>query len=169
MSDTIGHLVDRVFREYLEPADNVESYSYLTGGINDTETTLAYANDLFSIEEEDALGAGAILEVGQELMFSTALNTVSNEITVTRGARGTTKAAHGAGDLIKISPSFPRKNVYDAVVDQIENLYPTLFAVETLEPEMLSGFLRFNVIQPIDINKIHRYTLNKVLWINGLF
>ena len=36
-------------------------------------------------------------------------------------------------------------------------------AVETLEPEMLSGFLRFNVIQPIDINKIHRYTLNKVL------
>ena len=36
-------------------------------------------------------------------------------------------------------------------------------AVETLEPEMLSGFLRFNVIQPMDINKIHRYTLNKVL------
>ena len=36
-------------------------------------------------------------------------------------------------------------------------------AVETLEPEMLSGFLRFDVIQPNDINKIYRYTLNKVL------
>ena len=36
-------------------------------------------------------------------------------------------------------------------------------AVETLEPEMLSGFLRFNVIQPNDISKIHRYTLNKEL------
>lgn len=36
-------------------------------------------------------------------------------------------------------------------------------AVETLEPEMLSGFLRFNVIQPNDINKIHRYLLNKEL------
>ena len=105
---------------------NVESYSYLTGGINDTATTLAYANDLFSVEEEDALGAGAIIEVGQELMFSTALNTVSNEITVTRGARGTTATSHSAGDLIKISPAFPRKNVYDAVVDQIENLYPDL-------------------------------------------
>lgn len=36
-------------------------------------------------------------------------------------------------------------------------------AVETLEPEMLSGFLRFNVINPSDIQKIHRYTLNKKL------
>ena len=36
-------------------------------------------------------------------------------------------------------------------------------AVETLEPEMLSGFLRFNVIQPDDISKIHRYVLNKEL------
>ena len=140
MSSTIGNLVDRVFREYLEPADNVESYSYLTGGINDTATTLAYANDLFSVEEEDALGAGAIIEVGQELMFSTALNTVSNEITVTRGARGTTATAHSAGDLIKISPAFPRKNVYDAVVDQIENLYPTLFAVQTLELTSATGY-----------------------------
>jgi hypothetical protein len=36
-------------------------------------------------------------------------------------------------------------------------------AVETLEPEMLSGFLRFNVIEPNDIQKIYRYTLNKKL------
>ena len=36
-------------------------------------------------------------------------------------------------------------------------------AVETLEPEMLSGFLRFNVIKPSDISKIHRYLLNKEL------
>ena len=131
MSSTIGNLVDRVYREYLEPMDSVESYSYLTGGISDSDTTLAYSNDMFSVEEEDALDAGAIVEVGQELMFSTALNTVTNEITVTRGARGTTAAAHSAGDLIKITPQFPRKNVFDAVVDQIENLYPTLFAVET--------------------------------------
>lgn len=131
MSSTIGDLVDRVYREYLEPMDSVESYSYLTGGISDSDTTLAYSNNMFSVEEEDALDAGAIVEVGQELMFSTALNTVTNEITVTRGARGTTAAAHSAGDLIKITPQFPRKNVFDAVVDQIENLYPTLFAVET--------------------------------------
>lgn len=131
MSNTIGDLVDRVYREYLEPAESLESYSFLTGGIDSSATTLAYSGDMFSVEEEDSLDAGTIIEVGQELMFSTGLNTVSNEITVTRGARGTTATTHSAGDILKISPTYPRKNVYDAISDQIENLYPTLFAVET--------------------------------------
>ena len=141
MSDTIGNLVDRVFREYLEPMDSVESYSYLTGGISSTtQTTFNYEGDLFSSEEEDALDAGAILEIGQELMFSKSLNIVTNEVTVQRGARGTTAAVHSAGDLIKISPAFPRKNVYDSIVDQIKNLYPTLFAVETVEMVASTGY-----------------------------
>lgn len=131
MSSTIGDLVDRVYREYLEPAESLESYSFLTGGIDSSATTLAYSGDMFSVEEEDSLDAGTIIEVGQELMFSTGLNTVTNEITVTRGARGTTATTHSAGDILKISPTYPRKNVYDAISDQIENLYPTLFAVET--------------------------------------
>lgn len=131
MSTTIGDLIDRVYREYLEPPDSVESYSYLTAGVDASTDTIGYANDMFSIEEEDALDAGAIIEINQELMFSTGLDTVTNQITVTRGARGTTAASHEIGDIIKITPAFPRKNVYDAIVDQIENLYPTLFAVET--------------------------------------
>ena len=140
MSSTIGDLVDRIYREYLEPTDSVESYSYLTSGISDSDTSLVYDGNLFSVEEEDALDAGAILEIGQELMFSTGLNTVTNTITVTRGARGTTAAAHSANDLIKITPAFPRKNVYEAVSDQIKNLYPTLFAVETLELTASTGY-----------------------------
>ncbi len=140
MSSTIGDLVDRVYREYLEPMDSVESYSYLTGGINASVTTIGYAGDMFSVEEEDALDAGAIIEVGRELMFSKGLNTVTNEITVTRGARGTTATTHSAGDIIKITPAFPRQNVYEAVCDQIKNLYPTLFAVETVEMVASTGY-----------------------------
>lgn len=131
MSTTIGNLVDRVFREYLEPADSLESYSYLTSDISDSITTINYAGNMFSVEEEDALDAGALVEIGQELMFSTGLNTVTNEITVQRGARGTTASSHSTNNIIKISPTFSRKAVFDAVSDQIENLYPTLFAVET--------------------------------------
>ena len=140
MSSTIGDLVDRVYREYLEPVDKVESYSYLSSGINDSVDTITYDGNLFSIEEEDALDAGAIVEVGQELMYTTALNSTTNTITVKRGQRGTTAAAHSAGDLIKIAPAFPRKNVYEAVVDQIKNLYPTLFAVETIELTASTGY-----------------------------
>ena len=67
---------------------------YLTGAINDTATSVAYNGDLLSVEEEDALDAGAIIEIGQELMICTDLNAVTNTITVTRGARGTTAASH---------------------------------------------------------------------------
>tara|TARA_B100000214_G_scaffold139189_1_gene99392 strand:+ start:2301 stop:2600 length:300 start_codon:yes stop_codon:yes gene_type:complete len=98
MSTTIGNLIDRIYREYLEPPDSVESYSYLTGAISTTgQTTFNYEEDLFSTEEEDALDAGAIIEIGQELMFSKSLNVVTNEVTVQRGARGTTATTHSAG------------------------------------------------------------------------
>jgi len=141
VSDTIGNLVDRVFREYLEPMDSVESYSYLTGDVTTTtQSTINYEEGLFSTEEEDALGAGAIIEVNQELMFSKSLNAVTNEITVQRGARGTTAATHSAGDVIKIAPAFTRKAVFDAVSDQIKNLYPTLFAIETIELTASTGY-----------------------------
>jgi hypothetical protein len=131
MSTTIGNLIDRVYREYLEPPDNVESYSYLTSGIRDSDTSISYDGNLFSVEEEDALDAGALIEVGRELMYTTALNSVSNTITVKRGQRGTTAAAHSANALIKIAPTFPRQSVFDAIKDQVENLYPTIYAIET--------------------------------------
>ena len=140
MSNTIADLINRTYREYLEPVDSVESYSYITSGISDSATSITYDGNLFSVEEEDALDAGAIIEIGQELMYTTALNAPTNTITVKRGQRGTTAAAHSSGDLIKIAPAFPRKNIYDAIVDQIKNLYPTLFAVETLDVTSGTGY-----------------------------
>ena len=136
----IGNLVDRVYREYLEPMDDVVSYTTLSTGINDSVTSIVFNGDLLSVEEEDALDAGAIIEIGQELMICTDLNAVTNTITVTRAARGTTATSHTAGDLIKISPPFPRKNVFDAVCDQIKNLLPTLFAVETQSVTTGTGY-----------------------------
>ena len=50
MSSTIADLIDRTYREYLEPVDNVESYSYLTGGIDASQTTLNYEENMFSTE-----------------------------------------------------------------------------------------------------------------------
>ena len=131
MSTTIGDLVDRTFREYLEPMDDIVSYTTLETGMNTSVTEVVFDGDLLSVEEEDALDTGTIIEIGQGLMLCKDLNAVTNTITVTRGARGTTAATHTAGDLIKIAPPFPRKNVFDAVCDQIKNLFPTIFAVDT--------------------------------------
>ena len=143
MSLNIGHLIDRVFREYLEPNDDVSSFTVLKDGMTDssTDTIIDYDNTYLTSEEEDALGTGAFIEVGEELMLVASLNTSSQQITVVRAARGTTIAAHTIGDLLKINPPFTRKVVFDAISDQVENLYPTLFAVETITATASTGYV----------------------------
>ena len=78
MSTTIGDLVDRTFREYLEPMDDIVSYTTLSNsdsisgskvGLTTSGTSVTFNGDLLSVEEEDALDAGAIIEIGQELMI----------------------------------------------------------------------------------------------------
>jgi hypothetical protein len=150
MSSTIGDLVDRTFREYLEPADDLNSYTTLTNtdsisdsktGLTSSGTSVTFNGDLLSIEEEDLLDAGTLIEINQELLLCTDLNTVTNTITVVRGARNTTAAEHETGSLIKIAPPFTRKAVYDAVKDQIETLYPTLFATEVKQVNAGNGYV----------------------------
>ena len=151
MSTTIENLIDRTFREYLEPMEDMVSYTVLSGALSTSDTSVGFNGDLLSIEEEDALDAGTIIEIGQELMICTELNVVTNSITVTRAARGTTATTHDAGDVIKITPQFPRVNVFNAVKDQIENLYPTLYAVET---QTISSAVGYVALVGADDNRI---------------
>ena len=141
MSTDIAGLVDRVYREYLEPMDDLTSYTTLATEVNTSATSIVFDGDLLTQEEEDAMDAGTIIECEQELMRCTALDTVNNTVTVVRGVLGTTAATHVVGKVIKIAPVFPRKNVFDAVCDQIKNLYPTLFAVETKSITSKVGYI----------------------------
>jgi len=141
MSSDIAGLVDRVYREYLEPMDDLTSYTTLSTEVNASATSIVFDGDLLTQEEEDAMDAGTIIECEQELMRCTALDTVNNTVTVVRGVLGTTAATHVVGKVIKIAPVFPRKNVFDAVCDQIKNLYPTLFAVETKSITSKVGYI----------------------------
>lgn len=159
MSTTIENLVDRCFREYLEPMDDLNSYTSIpTGsGINSSATTISFTPELLTQEEEDMMDAGTIIEIEQELMYCTGINTVSNEITVVRGALGTTAAEHLAGKIIKIAPVFTRKAVFDAVVDQVNNLFPTLFAVDTQSVTTGTGY---TLIGSYDSVGTHNYLVS---------
>ena len=156
MSTTVGGLVDRVFREYLEPMDYLNSYTVVAdgAGFNASATTITFNGDLLSQEEEDAMDAGAIIECEQELMRCTALDTVNNQVTVVRGVLGTEPTGHTEGKIIKISPTFTRKAVFDAIVDQIENLYPTLFAVDT---QSFTSGTGYSTIGTYDAPGTHNY------------
>ena len=142
MSANIGELVDRIYREYLEPMDDLQPYTLLTssGGINASVTTISFDGSLLTQEEEDVMEAGSIIEIDRELLLCKELDTVNDTVTVVRGVRGTTAAAHDENAVVKIAPPFPRQVVYDAVVDQINNLFPTLFAVETQSVQSSNGY-----------------------------
>ena len=140
MSTTIRDLVDRTFREYLEPSDELYSYTAVASAMTSSATTLSFDADLLTQEEEDVMDAGTILEIDQELMYCTGLDTVNNFVTVVRGVRGTTADSHDIGAIVKIAPSFTRLAVFNAIKDQINNLFPTLFAVETKELSASTGY-----------------------------
>tara|TARA_R100000773_G_scaffold43529_1_gene42202 strand:+ start:138 stop:1133 length:996 start_codon:yes stop_codon:yes gene_type:complete len=143
MSTNIQGLVDRTYREYLEPMDDLTSYTTLNEGaeLSASDTVITFNGDLLTQEEEDAMDAGTIIECEQELMRCVSLDTVNNQVTVVRGVRGTTASTHADGSIIKIAPPFPRKVVFDAVCDQIKNLYPTLFATETKNVTSKTGYI----------------------------
>ena len=159
MSTTIGGIVDRVFREYLEPADDLNSYTAVASGagFNSSATSISFNADLLTQEEEDVMDAGTILECEHELMYCTDVDTVNNTITVVRGTRGTTAVEHLAGKLIKIAPAFTRKAVFDSVVDQINNLFPTLFAIDTQSVTVSTGY---TLIGSYDSVGTHNYLVS---------
>ena len=159
MSTNIQGLVDRVYREYLEPMDDLTSYTTLNEGseLSASDTVITFNGDLLTQEEEDAMDAGTIIECETELMRCVSLDTVNNQVTVVRGVRGTTAAIHADGSVVKIAPPFPRKVVFDAVVDQINNLFPTLFAVETQSITTGTGY---TLIGSYDSPGTHNYLVS---------
>jgi hypothetical protein len=127
----VSTLIDRIYRDFLNKPDDLSAFSRLDGGINNSVTSLTYDSGLFSTEEENLLGNGAIVEVGKELMLVTSANTSTRTLTVARGYAGTDAATHADETNIFINPTFPRKSVFDAVSDNISRLYPSLYNVTT--------------------------------------
>ena len=127
----VSTLVDRIYRDFLNKPDDLSAFSRLEGTINNSVTSLTYEAGLFSSEEENLLGNGALIEIDQEIMLVTAANTSTRTLTVSRGYAGTTAATHADETNVFINPTFPRKSVFDAVADNIVRLYPSLYNVTT--------------------------------------
>ena len=127
----VSTLIDRIYRDFLNKPDDLSAFSRLDGAINSSVTSVTYESGLFSSEEENLLGNGAIVEVGKELMLVTSANTSTRTLSVARGYAGTDAATHLDETNIFINPTFPRKSVFDAVSDNISRLYPSLYNVTT--------------------------------------
>lgn len=134
MTLTVATVIDRIYREYLNPADDFPSYTLLETGISDSDTSLIYKDDYLTVEEEDLLDIGTRIEIGRELIIvgniDTSIRTLS---ALTRGALGTTAASHSADALIYLDPTLTRQAVFDALRNELSGLHPPLYALRSAE------------------------------------
>jgi hypothetical protein len=156
---TFAELINRTYREYLRPVEEQEPLSQLASGIDNSASTtsITYVANLWTPEEEELIGSGSILEIGQELMMVEDINTVSRTITVERARLGSTIASHAADADILLKPRYPRLNVANAIGDQIVGLYPALYAVKNTTLTTTS----VNYVEgPADMKRILKAKIN---------
>lgn len=125
---TVGAIVDRLYRTYLEPPDYQPVVSFLNATIDASVTSLVI-NQFAVPEDEQLMRVGVLLEIDSELMRVRAYVPSSKTATIDRGVEGTTASAHTVDAKIIMDPSYPRSSVFEAVADNITTLYPSLYTV----------------------------------------
>jgi hypothetical protein len=130
---TVAQLIDRAMREFLYPPDEQPIRFTLGAAITTTSaTTFSVNTDLLSPEEEALLGPGTIVEFDRELVqigaYDESLST-DQATSCLRGVGNTTAATHLIDAPGIVWPKFPRQNVYDAICDEVELLWPDLSKV----------------------------------------
>ncbi|HVF75497.1 MAG TPA: hypothetical protein VM938_10650 [Acidimicrobiales bacterium] len=129
----VSGLIDRMMREFLEPADDQPTRFTLAAELAEDATSLSYDPALLSPEEEDILGPGMLIEVGIEEIVVGAVDASTNVLSsLIRGANGTEPALHAVGGVAKVMPTWRRRAAFDAVCDAIDALFPELYAVDTI-------------------------------------
>lgn len=128
---TIDELVDRVYRDYLHASDDQPVIVTVDGAVTDSATSIVYDADVLAPDELALLAPGVLAEIGTEQVRITAVDEAAGILTVIRGVNGTEAAAIADGAELHLAPMFPRKSVFDAVCDNVVDLYPDLFVTGT--------------------------------------
>lgn len=129
---TVGELIDRIKRSWLEHPDDYPTRCTLDGALTDSATSLTYDNSLLTAEEEELFAPGMVIEINSELIVVGTVDEDNSTLSgLVRGAQGTTAAAHSDDDIITISPSWARVSIFDAIADSVMSLWPELYEVAT--------------------------------------
>lgn len=129
---TVGQLIDRVLRDWLEPADDQPARLTLAQAIDsDDLLAISYDADLIGPEEIALIGPGTLIEIGSEEMIVADIDEDANTFDLAkRGANGTTPAAHSSGAIIYPHRAWRRRVIFDALCDGVVQLYPDLYRVK---------------------------------------
>jgi hypothetical protein len=128
---TLDDLRQRLEDRYLEPVVEHTPSVPLTGDLNSTDLTFTIIANVLSPDEESLIGPGAFFELGSEIVLCTDYNPSTQLVTVIRGRRGTTAAAHlAADDEFRFPTRWTRKTQHESLTDAIASLWPPLFVIE---------------------------------------
>jgi hypothetical protein len=75
------------------------------------------------------LAANALLSIGTELMYVTAVASDGVSCTVIRGHMGSTATTHTAGDAVEVNARFPGALIFLALLDEIDGLPDSIYSV----------------------------------------
>jgi len=133
-------------------------YGTLAANITDTATTFTVNGSVFPDGSGFSTG---LVEIGTELVYVQNINRTTGEFSgVLRGFRGTEAQTHLANTGVRNNPRFPRIAIVRAINDTIKSLYPSLYAVKTMEITTLGGVVQYD-LPANTLNVLHVQILEK--------
>lgn len=119
-----GDVIDEIVEKLNGFAATGDRIAFLSGDL---------ADDDVSISLDDAAGfSRGLIEIDSEMIYVKSYDQQSNSLmSGIRGYRGTSPTDHTQGTPVFMQPSWPRSSVGREINNQINQLYPTLFAVGT--------------------------------------
>lgn len=152
--------------DYYSTSDLISDVrGYLDGRARPSRNRLA--GDVDTVTETFSLrntlgGAvpGAQLSVGLETMY--VESSVGQQVTVARGADGTTPSAHKSGDIVLVNPEFTGARIMRAVNDELRALPGDgIYAVKSLDRTLSAtaeGYdLAPDVLRVVDVRWQHKW------------
>jgi len=133
---TVASIMERLYVQVLTPPDSQFAQAWLGVDVNDPEQTTILISNFTIPEDEALLRQGSILELGQELVRVVSWDAQTGVATVVRHIYGTPASTHVTPTLINLNPPYTRASVFEAVADNIIQLYPSL---STTDNELLSS------------------------------
>ena len=133
---TVADIMARLYLQWLTPPDGQDITVRLASPITDGTTQIINLGGFAIREDEELLRQGSLIEIDQEIVRVESYDQVAGAVTVERGEYRTLATAHATPKLMLMNPSFPRSTVFEAVADNIIQLYPKLYtaASENLVP-----------------------------------
>lgn len=156
---TAGAVVDRVLNTWLLGTYSAQ-FNALDGDISSSVTEFTCAFPLTEI------ATGSFVAIDHELMVVIERDATNNRLSVARGARGTTAAAHLSGAAVEVNPRFPRVSILGAMREECDAWPDTLYIPNTVRVDIASsaGTIAvpgdINGLETIGVLRVRRASLN---------